>query len=425
MSLENCRVRSLAVVLVAFALAACGSSGDSGRGSGGLIDQTPGGNSAVRVPALTLLGPTTGGSPGVDLPGFFVRVTQGNSSLAAENVGVSLTATNGTVSIVERGEVFAGRRTGFTDAFGRLSFVFTPDPSLTERSTGTVTATITDPRYIDFCLDDEEAVCEDRLAISIQLDDFRFTAPAFEAAITIGAENAEPLEFTWRDANGQAVVNPNGGRPCVDLKTRFSGGTAPAGIIVGGDPTPRAQRLRVPLDSSGDFAQTVEVVGELTGTVEIDALENRRCETNPAGALIATTTVQFIDEFCEQTADGRDCVDLRLPLALTVVPSATEQPSVELVMEVRNKAFQPIRDANVDFKILSPAVRRPNERVFPGGGRTDANGLARSRYYAPNITTESLVDIEACLRGASSGDETGQVCRRRQLTLRPSPTSAP
>ena len=107
------------------------------------------------------------------------------------------------------------------------------------------------------------------------------------------------------------------------------------------------------------------------------------------------------------------------------MPDATEQPSVELTMEVRNNAFQPINGAQVLFRILSPSVTRPNERVFPGGGTTDANGLARSRYFAPNVTAESLVDIEACVRASGSGDESGQVCRRRQLTLKPSTTPTP
>jgi hypothetical protein len=418
------RIKLVATALIVLCLAACGSSGDSGRGGGGLIDQGPGNGSTLRPPVLSMVGPTTG-SPGVDLAGFRVEVSQAGRT-AAEGVGVTLTATNGTVSIVERGVTRPGLGSGLTDAFGRLNFIFTPDPAVTTSSTGVVTATITDPRYIDICFDDLLAVCAGTLAVSIQQDDFRFTAPVFGSAITVGSPNAQRLQLTWRNANGQPVVNPNGGNPCVDLETRFSGsGTAPAGIIISGDPTPRAQRRRVQLNASGNFVQTVSVFSDLAGFLEIDALENRTCSAAPTGELIATTGVQFIDEFCEQSADGRDCVDLRLPLALTVVPDAAEQSSVELVMEVRNSAFQPINGAQVLFRILSPSVLRPNERVFPGGGTTDANGLVRSDYYAPNISAESLVDIEACVRAAGSGDQTGQFCRRRQLTLRPPPTSAP
>ena len=425
MRLDVSPLQLFAALLAALGLAGCGSSGDSGRGAGGLIGQGPGGSSStVRAPVLSMSGPATG-SPGVDLPGFRVQVSL-EERTAAEGLGVSLTATNGTVSIVERGVTRPGLGDGFTDAFGRLNFVFTPDPAVTTNSTGVITATITDPRYLDVCFDDLDAVCEGSLAVSIRQDDFRFTAPVFGTAVTVGAPNAQRLQLTWRNANGQPIVNPNGGNPCVDLETRFSGaGAAPAGLIISGDSTPRAQRRRIQLNSAGNFVQTVEVFSDLSGFLEIDARENRTCGAEPSGELIATTGVQFIDEFCERSADGRDCVDLRLPLALTVMPDATEQPSVELTMEVRNNAFQPINGAQVLFRILSPSVTRPNERVFPGGGTTDANGLARSRYFAPNVTAESLVDIEACVRASGSGDESGQVCRRRQLTLKPSTTPTP
>lgn len=423
------RSRLLVGLVTALALAACGSSGDSGRGAGGLIGQSPGtggsGNNIIRTPVLTMTGPTSG-SPGVDLPGFRVSINQGTGTrtTAAEGVGVTLTATNGTVSIVERGVTRPGLGSGFTDAFGRINFVFTPDPVLTANATGIVRATISDPRYLDLCFDEVNAVCDGSLSVAIQRDDFRFTAPVFGSSVTVGRPNAQRLQFNWRNANGQPIVNPNGGNPCVNLEARFTGAgvTAQRGIIISGDPTPPQQRRTVQLNTAGNFAQTVEVFSDLSGFVEIDARENRGCGASPEEGLIATTGMQFIDEFCEQSADGRDCVDLRMPLALTVVPDAVEQSSVELVMEVRNNAFQPINAAQVLFRILVPSVPRTNERIFPGGGTTDATGLARSRYYAPNIAAATTVDIEACVREAGSGDEAGQVCRRRQLTLRPPPT---
>lgn len=430
MVLEVPRFRLLVGLVVVLALAACGSSGDSGRGAGGLIGQDPGtgSGSTIDTPVLSMTGPTAG-SPGVELPGFRVSVNQGSGTrtTAAEGVGVTLTATNGTVSVVERGVTRPGLSNGFTDAFGRMNFTFTPDAAVIGNATGVVTAEISDPRYLDVCFDDLEAVCEGSLSVAIQRDDFRFTSPVFGTSVTVGRPNAQRLLFNWRNAGGQPITNPNGGNPCVDLEARFTGAGASAqrGIVISGDPTPPQQRRTVQLNSAGNFAQTVQVFSDLSGFVEIDARENRSCGASPSGELIATTGVQFIDEFCEQSADGRDCVDLRLPLALTVNPDAAEQSSVELVMDVRNSAFQPINGAQVLFRILSPSVLRPNERVFPGGGTTDANGLARSRYFAPNISTESQVDIEACVRAAGSGDETGQFCRRRQLTLRPPPTPTP
>ncbi len=430
MSVDAPRLRLLVGLVSVVAMAACGSSGDSGRGAGGLIGQGPGtgGSSTISTPVLRMTGPASG-SPGVDLPGFRVAINQGTGTriTAAEGVGVTLTATNGTVSIVERGVTRPGLSSGFTDAFGRLSFVFTPDAAVTANTTGVISATISDPRYLDICFDDLDAVCEGSLSVAIQRDVFQFTSPVFGSAVTVGRPSAQRLQFNWRNANGQPIVNPNGGNPCVDLTARFTGAgaTAQRGIIISGDPTPQQQRRSVQLNSAGNFAQTVEVFSDLSGFVEIDAVENRSCAAAASGELIATTGVQFIDEFCEQSADGRDCVDLRLPLALTVTPDAAEQSSVDLTMEVRNNVFQPINGAQVLFRILVPSVPRTNERIFPGGGTTDANGLARSRYFAPNITVETTVDIEACVREAGSGDETGQFCRQRQLTLKPPPTATP
>lgn len=428
MHAHHTRFRPLATALLALLLAACGSSGDSGRGGGGLID---GGGSSTAVctqpPQLSISGPPSG-SPGVAVTDIAVTVTCGASGIrAAEGVSVRLTPTNGTVGVEEQGVIRPDLTTGVTDEFGRIYLAFTPATEADADITGRITATIDDARLLSICRGHAQSRCTGSLALTIQRDEFRFTAPAFGTTATIGASNAQPLQLIWRNASGGRILNPDGGAPCVDLEARFTGGgTAAFGIVIGGDLVPRAQRRVIRLNNAGNFAVPVSVLSDRSGLVEIEAYENRNCGAAATGGLLAGTGVQFIDELCETANEGQDCVDLQMPLALTVVPDATPQAGVDLQMEVRNSAFEPINGAQVLFRILTPAqLGDSNERIFPGGGTTNANGQARSRYFAPNITTTTRVDIEACVRGAGAGDQTGQVCRRRQLTLRPPPTATP
>lgn len=421
----------MAMGLIAIMLSACGGSGDGGRGGGPLLDSAnPSGTSLP--PVLEVTGPASG-SPGVEAIGFRVSVTRGGRT-AAQDLGITLSATNGMVSIVERGITRPGLASGFTDAFGRLEFTFTPDADLTADATGVIVAEVTDRRFANgSCIDNANAVCEGSVAFTIRADQFRFTAPTFGTAVNVGRPNAQALQFQWRTADGRPVINPQGGGACVDLSTRFSGaGTSQFGLIIAGDPTPQSQRRRVLLNSNGSFAQSVTIFSDRSGFLEVEARENRSCGPTASGELLASTGVQFLDEPCEQTSDGRDCVDLRAPLVLmTGSGESANQPSADLTMEVRNAAFQPVDNIQVLFRILSAASgggsrpNDPNERVFPGGGTTDASGIARSTYFAPIVSTEAVVDIEACVRALGSGDIDGRFCRTRRITLRPPPPPPP
>jgi hypothetical protein len=87
--------------------------------------------------------------------------------------------------------------------------------------------------------------------------------------------------------------------------------------------------------------------------------------------------------------------------------------------------FGPIDGAQVLFSIVNPASPGDiNERVFPGGGTTNVNGIASSQYYIPTFTpplTEDdvrTVDLRACVRKSpSNSDPEAQVCSTRRVEI--------
>ena len=71
----------------------------------------------------------------------------------------------------------------------------------------------------------------------------------------------------------------------------------------------------------------------------------------------------------------------------------------------------------------------PNERVFPGGGTTNASGVATSRYFVPTFNPQlaadevRTVDVQACVRRiAADGSDNGQVCSTRRIEIVAPPT---
>lgn len=276
------------------------------------------------------------------------------------------------------------------------------------------------------------SVCSSSLTVRVQPDTFVFSSPAYGATRLVGANNAQPLSFSWLSSANTGV---NG---CVDLQATFQGGsTSPFGVIIGGDPaTANAQIKRVQI-TNGNFANQVSLFSDRSGFVELTAVENRNCGDSPAGSLSATTGVQFVDEICQTTTDGRNCVDLLAPLQVKSSPDASgNQRTVDLRFEVRNNAYQPVDGAQATFAVTADAGRNdPNERVFPGGGTTDANGVANSRYFVPalapvttdvngdgvvdqNDTRTELVDVQACVRRmGTDSSQAATICSTRRIQI--------
>lgn len=375
------------------------------------------------APILTLTGPQDG-SPNQERTGYTAELLREDGQ-AIENALVQITAGNGTVTVIENGTPLPGSNRGRTDAFGRLAFTFTPASNAAETTvtlTGSV-ATGSPAALLQQCQTDTEAACTDTLNVAVRADTFQFTSPQFGAAAVVGLPNAVPLTFSWVTAAGDPVP------ACVDLTTTFTGsGNATFGMIITGDPTPRTQIRRVLLDSTGDFLNDVSVFSDRSGFLEVKATENRDCDDTP-GSATASTGLQFNDE----PGDANNHVDLTAPLRVFSSPDAGgNQRRGTLTFEVRNNAFEPIDNAQVLFTI-STSAGGFNERVFPGGGTTNASGIATSQYFVPSFdpalvpddpttaadeSTSAFVEITACVRSASSpGSNDGQVCSTRRIDI--------
>ena len=371
---------------------------------------------------LTLDGPTSVAAGGSQ-DGYIVSVEQvqldnaGNETVTAgEDIGIALSSSdNGDFEVTPNANGLE-----VTDAFGQMQFSFEPAASGTTAQTVQLSAAVDTATTSDgatLCAG-SNARCEDTINVRVQADTFTFTAPVFGESGLVGGNNAVPLSINWRDGTGAGVTG------CVNLSTTFSGSGGTAfGLVLNDDTVnTRQQRTNVRV-VNGSFAQSHALFSDRSGFVEVTAVDNRNCTTNPASALEANTGVQFQDVVCDGT-DAEDCVDLRAPLRVLQSPDESgNQRTAELTMEVRNDAFQPIDGAQVTFELVAPAsAGDPNERVFPGGGTTNANGIANSTYFVPNLGLTAgqvrTVDIEACVRGvAASGAQDGRVCRTRRIEI--------
>lgn len=343
---------------------------------------------------------------------------------ALPGVKVNLTSSdNGRFDVQTNGE---GLR-GVTDDFGTVGFSFTPSASGNEAQTITLTAavgTADNPDAQALC-QQADADCSDTIDIQVQADTFQFTAPDFGASGLVGPNNAVPIEIEWRDGTGAGVTG------CVDLSTSFTGASGTSfGLIINEDPVTATQTRRARV-INGTFEQPHALYSDRSGFVTVTATDNRDCENNPSDQLEATNGVQFQDEICTTTSDGRNCVDLQAPLRVLSSPDeAGEQRTANLTFEVRNNAFQPVDGAQVTFTIVTAASPgNPNERVFPGGGTTNGSGVATSRYFVPQFNPPLAedevrnVDVRACVRRiAADGSDNGQVCSTRRIQVVAPPT---
>jgi hypothetical protein len=390
---------------------------------------------------VTITGPTTA-SAGAAQSGYTALVetvetttsSTGASTTtrsARPNTQLNLSVTNGTVTT----QANANGIGGVTDEFGKVAFSITPSTSSTSNQTLTITgATVnTNDTVLTSSCALSASRCSTTFQVRVQPDSFQFTAPVFGASGTVGELNAVPLSFQWATAGtSSATATPAkaGVAGCVNLSATFTGnGTSPYLLKINGDNVPASQTRVVKLDANGNFQVPVAVLSDRSGFVQVTAAENRSCvtsTTSTSGTLSATTGVQFVDEICETTADGRNCVDLTAPLRVLTSPdTAGAQRTADLSFQVLNSAYAPVDGAQVLFRIVTKGnASDPNERVFPGGGTTNASGVATSKYYIPTFNpalsttdTSKFVDVQACVRRQTGSSESAEVCSTRRIQI--------
>ncbi|MDP3856858.1 MAG: hypothetical protein Q8Q73_03750 [Stagnimonas sp.] len=372
------------------------------------------------APVLSLSGPASA-APGAETTGYLAKLVRVDGT-AVQGTVLSFSATNGSVTVYEGGTARPGVSSLQTDATGTVAFSLTPSSALTADTTAVITATVASGQPLSGeCSGTADAVCTASRNVSVPQDSFEFTAPSFGTSVLVGNPNAQTLSFSWQTALGSPVAE------CLDLTASFRGaGDASYGLIIGDDTTPQTQIRRVQLNASGEFATAIKVYSDRSGFLEIAARENRGCTATASGPLTASAGVQFVDEVCGTTADGRNCVDLGAPIRTLTSPDAGgAQRSAALTLSVLNNAYQPIDGAQVSFAITSPAscAGALNERVFPGGGTTNANGVASSQYFVPNFSpqlangTTCQVQVQGCVRGQSGSDPDAVFCSTRTIII--------
>lgn len=401
------------------------------------------------VPQLTLSGPSEA-SPAQKRTGYTATFVRADGQ-SVEGAPIRLTVSGGTLAIVENGVERPGQTTGRTDAFGRLSFVITPNSGSAD-STSQITATYdssgtgASTELTNQC--QTVSTCTTVLNVTVRADTFRFIAPVFGAEVPVGVTNAAALSFNWLSATGAGVPS------CIDLDASFQGSSnAPYGLVVGSDPTPRTQVRRVQLNSSGQIQTRVAIYSDRSGFVTITARENRQCLESGGGSsgLSASTAVQFVDE----PGEANNHVDLDVQLRVQESSDTGDQRRLPVTLDVRNNAYGVLDGEQVLFCIAAgPTTVRTttgvapnqtttttttgrsldiNERVFPGGGTTSSEGKATTQYFVPALnltnTTDATgngtvatasVDISGCVRRNScSASNDGQVCSTRRVQIVP------
>lgn len=372
------------------------------------------------APVLSLSGPGEA-SPGAERTGYLARLLRLDGT-AVQGATLNLSATNAAITVYEAGIPRPGVGSLATDSTGKVAFSLTPNSSISADTTAVITGAVASGQPLSSeCSSNADAVCTRSSNVTVRKDNFQFTAPSYGIAAPVGAANAQPLSFTWQTADGASVAE------CVDLSVSFTGsGNASYGLIVGSDPTPQTQQRRAQLNASGAFSTPIKVYSDRSGFLEVSARENRGCVATASGPLTASTGVQFYDEVCGTASDGRNCIDLNAPVRVFTSPDTSgAQRAATLTLDVRNNAYQPIDGAQVSFTITSPVscAGALNERVFPGGGTTNANGTATTQYFVPNFSpqlangTSCEVEIQGCVRGRSGSDPDAVFCSTRTIVV--------
>lgn len=371
---------------------------------------------SVRV---TVSGPTTV-APSQTQPGYTARV---ETVETGETAGQARQGTRLTVTLSDGGEVIQEPNDlgtiGQTGSDGLLHFSVKPKSTTAANQTIVISAkveTVGDSAATTACAL-ASSRCTGTLDVRVQPDVFDFTAPEYGVQGIVGEPNAVALQFQWQTTVGEPVP------ACVNLSAVFQGsGSSPYLLKINGDPVPSTQTRQVRLNANGVFQVPVAVFSDRSGFVEIRATENRSCaSTTTSGALTASTGVQFVDEICEVADNGQNCVDLTAPLRVLTSPDESgEQRTADLTFKVLNRAYQPVDGRQVTFAITDPAhAGDPNERVFPGGGTTNASGIATSEYFIPSLLLAAgevaTVRVQACVRNIDGEDDV--VCSEREIEI--------
>lgn len=268
---------SLLMVLMS-GLSACGTGGSDL--SGGLLG-APGAGTGIVNARLTLSGPADA-SPGIERTGFRATLKQSDGTTAIPAQLLSLKSDAGGTFIVTSGDTpVANASSGTTNSAGQVQFSYTPPSTIVSDRAVRITVTA------DNVSDASGEPLTQFVDVIVHADTFLFTQPEFGASASVGAANAETLQFEWRNSQ-QTGGAPVEGRVCLQADgTGF--------LITNNDPNSRArsQSVMTSMASDGDFAVPVSVFSEDAGAVNITAAD---CSTS---ARKATIKVQFVDEPCD------------------------------------------------------------------------------------------------------------------------------
>lgn len=376
--------RGLLLVLIS-GLSACGAA--SSDISGGLLGSP--GTSTINA-RLSLTGPADA-SPGVERTGFRATLKQSDGTTAIPAQLLSLKSdAGGTFTVSDGSTQVTNASSGTTSSSGQVQFSYTPPSTIVSDRTVRITVTA------DNIVDASGEPLTKFIDVVVHADTFLFTQPEFGASVGVGTDNAEPLQFEWRNSQqaGGAAVE---GRVCLQADgTGF--------LITNNDLNSRArsQSVMTSMASDGDFAVPVSVFSEDAGAVNITAAD---CSTS---ARKATLKVQFVDEPC---ASG--CTNL------TVAPSSVarspdgggNQRKVRLSLAVLNEDFEPAEGVKITFTLTTRITGSSSEKVFPGGGATDSDGLSSSEYFVPE--SAGTAEVKACAARSSGAP----VCETRTIQV--------
>ena len=366
-------------------LSACGATGSDI--SAGLLGSA--GTSTINA-QLTLTGPADA-SPGTERVGFRATLKQSDGTTAIPAQLLTLTSDAGGTFTVRNGTTqVTNASSGTTNSSGQVQFSYTPPSTIV--SDRAVRITVTAENIVDASGEPLTQFID----VIVHADTFLFTQPEFGASVSVGTANAESLQFEWRNSQqaGGAAVE---GRVCLQADgTGF--------LITNNDfnSRSRSQSVMTSMASDGDFAVPVSVFSEDAGAVNITAAD---CSTS---ARKATIKIQFVDEPCDS-----GCTNL------TVAPSSVAQSpdgggnqrKVRLTFEVLNERFEPAEGVKITFTLVTRISGGRDEKVFPGGGATDSDGIATSEYFVP--ASAGTAEVKACAARASGAP----VCETRTIKV--------
>lgn len=313
------------------------------------------------APDVTITGPDQV-APGLENDGYTVTVSKASNGNPIADACVTLdVGTSASISPSADTTCTTGSSGWTTDDDGDVAFAVTPNSSLSDGDTLTITASAT--------VDDEEGTATKSLTVASDI--FSLIAPEDSSTIEAGTSAKTELHLRWTEGDSGSAQGISG-------TVYLSSDSATAHFLIGDSSSAQSSTTaRTSVDSLGDFEQTIYLYDTTSDTVTVTATSSDASEST-------TLLVYFTDEPSEIYLTAE-------PLTIEASPSdARYSVLTATVLDAQGEA---LADIPVTFA-LDGGQSTTAGYLSNTNATTDDEGQATTQYEAGTATGTASITAE-------------------------------